>query len=194
MTSQPLPVDEQSMRILTDELAQQVLNQVAPEELVLYDETAQEYYADPQALLDPKRRDEALGFGLELAMLTPVVIAVAQSVMQWLAGAVVEAAVKESSPSVVSYLRRLFRGADKARPGEGRAHRRLDGGSPDHGPVSGCVRRKQHLAGPNPHAWRPAGRSTRVSLPHHDPVRRDPGGHARVRPVRRRLVTRPAAR
>ena len=32
------------------------------------------------------------------------------------AGAVVEAAVKESSPSVVSYLRRLFRGADKARP------------------------------------------------------------------------------
>jgi hypothetical protein len=116
MTSQPLPVDEQSMRILTDELAQQVLNQVAPEELVLYDETAQEYYADPQALLDPKRRDEALGSGLELAMLTPVVIAVAQSVMQWLAGAVVEAAVKESSPSVVSYLRRLFRGADKARP------------------------------------------------------------------------------
>ena len=116
MTSQPLPVDEHSMRILTDELAQQVLNQVAPEELVLYDETAQEYYADPQALLDPKRRDESLGFGLELAMLTPVVIAVAQSVMQWLAGAVVEAAVKESSPSVVSYLRRLFRGADKARP------------------------------------------------------------------------------
>ena len=110
------------MRMLTDHLAQQVLNQVAPEELVLYDETAQEYYADPQALLDPKRRDEALGFGLELAMITPVVIAVAQSVMQWLAGAVVEAAVKESSPSVVSYLRRLFRGADKAGPHLGRPH------------------------------------------------------------------------
>jgi hypothetical protein len=44
------------------------------------------------------------------------VIAVAQSVMQWLAGAVVEAAVKESSPSVVSYLRRLFRRADGAKP------------------------------------------------------------------------------
>ena len=35
MTSQPNPVDDQSMRALTDELAHLVLNEVAPEELAL---------------------------------------------------------------------------------------------------------------------------------------------------------------
>lgn len=102
-------VDDQTLRPLTDELAQLVLDQVAPEELVLYDETAADYYADPQALLNPKSRDEALGFGLELVLLTPVVIAVAQSVGQWLAGAVIDATVKESSSTLVDYLRKRLR-------------------------------------------------------------------------------------
>jgi hypothetical protein len=109
MMSQPVPVDGQNMRVLTDELAHLVLKEVAPEELDLYVETAEEYYADPQALLNPKRRDEALGFGLELAMITPVVISVAGIVLQWLASNVVDAAIKEASPSVTSYLSRLFR-------------------------------------------------------------------------------------
>jgi hypothetical protein len=111
MTSNPVPVDDRNMRMLTDELAHQVLSEVAPEELVLYAETAREYYADPRALLDPKRRDEALGFGLDLAMITPVVIVVAQSVLQWLANTVVDAAAKEASSSVEPYLRRFFRRA-----------------------------------------------------------------------------------
>jgi hypothetical protein len=116
MTFNPVPVDDQSMRMLTDELAHQILSEVAPEELVLYEETAREYYADPHALLDPKRRDEALGFGLDLAMITPVVILVAQSVLQWLANTVVDAAAKEASSSVESYLRRLFRRAGGGKP------------------------------------------------------------------------------
>lgn len=113
MTDHPVPVDEQSMRILTNEFAQQILQQVAPEELVLYNATADEYFTDPHAVLNPKGRDEALGFGLELLMLTPVVISVAQTVLQWLASAAVEAAIKESTPSVMSYVRRLFGGADE---------------------------------------------------------------------------------
>jgi hypothetical protein len=112
MTSQP--VDE--MRVLTDELAQSVLTAVAPEELPLYPETAEEYYADPQALLNPKHRDEALGFGLDLAMITPVVIAVAGTVLQWLANNVVDAAIKEASPSVMAYLRGLFRRGKNEKP------------------------------------------------------------------------------
>lgn len=111
MTSQP--VDGQTMRVLTDELAQSILTEVAPEELALYAETAEEFYADPQALLNPKRRDEALGFGLELAMITPVVISVAGTVLQWLANNVIDAAIKEASPSVMSYLRGLFRRGEK---------------------------------------------------------------------------------
>ncbi len=115
MKSEPAQVDEESLRILADELAQQVLTEVAPEELALFEDTAQQYHADPEAVLDPKHRDEALGFGLELAMLSPVVIMVALSVVQWLAKTVIEAAIKESSPSVMSYLRRLFRSKDAAR-------------------------------------------------------------------------------
>jgi hypothetical protein len=94
---------------LVAELARSVLAQAAPEELALFGETAEEYFQDPQALLDPKRRDEALGFGLDVAMLTPYVLAVSAGVVRFLATTVADAARQESKPLVTRLVRHLLR-------------------------------------------------------------------------------------
>ena len=94
---------------LVTELARLALEQAAPEELVLFPETAEEYFKDPQAVLDPKRRDEPVGFGLDLAMLTPYVLAVGTAVIRFLAATVADAAREESRPLVGRLVRRLLR-------------------------------------------------------------------------------------
>jgi hypothetical protein len=99
---------------LVAELAQLALERAAPEEMVLFSETAEEYFRDPQAVLDPKRRDEALGFGLDVAMLTPYVLAVAAPVIRFLASTVAEAVSQEAKPIVAGLVRRLLRQPDPA--------------------------------------------------------------------------------
>ncbi len=91
-------------RPVVEELARLVLEQAAPEELVLFEETSAEYFADPERTLDPGRRDEALGFGLELAMLTPYVLAVATSCLGFLARTIAETATSETTKPVIGDL------------------------------------------------------------------------------------------
>jgi hypothetical protein len=95
-------------RDLLEELARTVLERSAPEELVIFGETAEEYFRDPEAVLHPTRRDEALGFGLDLALLTPYVLAVATPVLGFLVQTVAAAAKEEATPRVRELVRRLF--------------------------------------------------------------------------------------
>jgi hypothetical protein len=95
-------------RELLEELARAVLEHSAPEELVIFDETAEEYFHNPDAVLHPARRDEALGFGLDLALLTPYVLAVAAPVLGFLVQTVASAAKEEATPHVRELVRRLF--------------------------------------------------------------------------------------
>jgi hypothetical protein len=94
---------------LVAELAQLVLERAAPEELVLFEETAQEYFDDPGAVLDPTRRDEPVGFGLNLALLTPYVLAVVTPAVRYLAATVADSLAEESRPLVAGMVRRLLR-------------------------------------------------------------------------------------
>jgi hypothetical protein len=97
-------------RQLVTEFAQLVLEEAAPEELVIFEETAAEYFADPAGVLHPKRRDEAVGFGLDLAMLTPYVLAVVSSCLAFLLKTVAETATSEATkPAIGDLLRRLLR-------------------------------------------------------------------------------------
>jgi hypothetical protein len=59
-------------------------------------------------VLHPARRDEALGFGLDLALLTPYVLAVAAPVLSFLVQTVASAAKEEATPHVRELVRRLF--------------------------------------------------------------------------------------
>lgn len=94
---------------LVRELAQIALSQVAPEELAIFDETADEFFADPDAVLAPQHRDEAVGFGLDAALATPFVLAVVMPVIHYLVSTVADAAKDEASTTVKSLVKRLFR-------------------------------------------------------------------------------------
>ncbi len=100
------PEDEQD---LVREIAGPLIGGLSPDELDLFDETADEYFADPEAVLAADRRDEAVGFGLELAMLTPVVLAVVTAVVQFLASTLSDAAKDVTKPALVRMLRKVFR-------------------------------------------------------------------------------------
>jgi len=109
VTSESGLIEDEKFEQLTNEFAQLVLERAAPDEVVLYDETAAAYFANPVRALSGTRGDESLGFGLELMLITPFVISVSQTVLKWLAQTAVESAMKEASPSVAGYVTRLFR-------------------------------------------------------------------------------------
>ena len=106
-------IPPEAERELVNELSLVMLHQIAPEELVLYDETAEQYFRDPKLTGKPKPKEEAVGFGLELAMYTPCVLAVAAAAVRFLASTVAEAAREELSdelrPIVADSVKRLFR-------------------------------------------------------------------------------------
>lgn len=105
VTTGPLGGDQD----LVVELAQLVIEQTAPEELLLFDETAREYFQDPDRVLDPRRHDEAVGFGLDLALITPVVLAVVTPVVKFLLSVATDVAKEQVGPVVRQWVRGLFR-------------------------------------------------------------------------------------
>jgi hypothetical protein len=78
-------ISPQDERALVKEIAEKVVADAAPEELVLFEETAQEYFEDPKRVLHARGSDEAVGFGLDVAMLTPYVLAAVGPVVTFLA-------------------------------------------------------------------------------------------------------------
>lgn len=77
---------------LVTKLAALVMERAAPEEIAILDERAREYFADPEAALEPRRRDEPLGFGIDVSLLGPYVLAVASPVVTYLGSAILAAA------------------------------------------------------------------------------------------------------
>jgi hypothetical protein len=102
-------------RELVTELAQLALEQVAPEELLLFDELAAEYFEDPERAV-AGRREEAVGFGLDLALMTPYLLATVTAVVQFLVKTVAETVGEDARPVVVRLVRRLYRKPEPAGP------------------------------------------------------------------------------
>lgn len=105
-------------RDLVGELARAVVRCVAPEELGLFAETEADYFRDPELVLRARSRDEAVGFGLDLALLTPYVLVVGAAVVHFLAMVVSDAvrdeARDELKPVIAGRIRRLLRRDDPA--------------------------------------------------------------------------------
>ena len=105
-------------RDLVGELARAVVRCVAPEELGLFAETEADYFRDPGLVLRVRSRDEAVGFGLDLALLTPYVLVVGTAVVHFLAMVVSDAvrdeARDELKPVIAGRVRRLLRRDDPA--------------------------------------------------------------------------------
>jgi hypothetical protein len=106
---------------LVTELASLVVEQVVPDELAVLPMAAQDYFADPAGTLAPPDRDQPLGFGLDLALMTPYVLAVATPVVQFLGSLATDIAkdvVKDdATPIVHDVVRRMFhRGPPQSAP------------------------------------------------------------------------------
>lgn len=112
------PSSSPADRELITALTAAALDRAAPDELVVLDDTAEEYFADPAALLHPRGRDEAVGFGVEIALITPYLLAVASPVVKFLLDTVTGAAQDAAKPVVVRVARRLIRGG-RPDPGAG---------------------------------------------------------------------------
>jgi hypothetical protein len=91
------------------DLAGLVLRSVAPEELLLLPETAAEFFADPRATLTAQDRDEPLGFGIDVALLTPAVLAVASAAVQALWDMVSSGVAEAVRPNLTDRIRLLLR-------------------------------------------------------------------------------------
>jgi hypothetical protein len=95
-------------RALATELARSAVKHVAPEELVLFDEIAVDYWSDPVVSLEPDRRGEAVGFGMDAALVTPMLIAMTTPVIEYLAAQMYGAVGKRAGPKLTAALRRLL--------------------------------------------------------------------------------------
>jgi hypothetical protein len=104
------------LNALIAELTRNALTSAAPDELVVFEETAQEYFSDPQAALTASGSDSAVGFGLELAMITPAALAVGAAVVQAIASHLSGRLVQFGERGLISVARRVLR--VEAKPAE----------------------------------------------------------------------------
>ena len=102
---------------LVAELARTAVERAAPEELPLFRPTSEAFFADPAALERREGRDDMLGFGVDsaLVLLTPVALAVARDVVDFVVAQVRSRLHDEGESAVQGALDRLFRRGD-ARP------------------------------------------------------------------------------
>ena len=110
--------DEQD---LVAALARDAVASTAPEELPLFRRTSEAYFEDPSGVLaKAESKDEALGFGVEaaLVLVTPAALAVATSVVQYLSNEVGGALKEEVGPRIKDLVEGLFRRGEDATKGE----------------------------------------------------------------------------
>ena len=96
-------------------LARASVERAAPEELPLFRATSEAYFKDPSALERPQSRDDMLGFGVDAAVMlvTPVALAVARDVIQFIGTHLRARAEKEGEGAIDRVLDRLLRRDDQ---------------------------------------------------------------------------------
>src|SRR5687767_4004592 len=70
-------------RALTIDIAKLALEKLAPDELAILPEVADDFFRHPDQVTR-NAREESLGFGIELALLTPFVLSVTVEVVKFL--------------------------------------------------------------------------------------------------------------
>lgn len=94
---------------LSVELSQEVLMVLAPDELPFFPDVVADFRSRPEAGRKSRSRDEPLGFGTELSLLTPYVISVMPAVVSFLGQVVAASAQQEAAAGLSALIRRLFK-------------------------------------------------------------------------------------
>jgi hypothetical protein len=98
-------------RELVVELAAAVVAQVSPEELTIFEEEVAAYFAAPPNAVAQRRRDEPVGFGLDLTLFAPYALAVGTTVVNMLSSMLTDEARDAARPVVAQLVRRVLRRA-----------------------------------------------------------------------------------
>ena len=106
---------------LIKELAKDIVVEVAPEEMDLFDELVMDYFEDPTPPDQTRsEKDDPLGFGIEetLIAVTPAATAVANIVVNYLLTELIKVIDSERTEVVKAKLKALFgsKSKDKAKP------------------------------------------------------------------------------
>ena len=94
------------------DLARDLVNQVAPEEMPLFRATSEAYFKDPQRVLkEHTGKDEMLGFGTGevIFLVTPVAVAVSVEVVRFVTEEVGKSFKAESSAFVAALVKSVFK-------------------------------------------------------------------------------------
>jgi hypothetical protein len=108
-------VSQDPQAALTAELSREVLAELAPHELPLFQPISQAYFADPRRAGAGSGKDEMLGFGVAgaEALVTPALLAIVSQVVAFLFEQVKESASKEGSALAIEWVRWVM---GRARP------------------------------------------------------------------------------
>src|SRR5262245_23673572 len=108
-------VSQDPQAAITAELARDMLTELAPHELPLFQPISQAYFADPQRAGAGSGKDEMLGFGVAgaEALVTPALLAIVSQVVAFLFEQVKQTASQEGSTLAVAWVRWVF---GQARP------------------------------------------------------------------------------
>ncbi len=113
--------DSPEGRALVEEVSRDVIAEVAPEELDLFDQLSDEYYANPTPPdLSQRAGDDALGFGLNELLIanTPAANAMITVVLGFAIQIISKAAGDESSDFVRARVKALFKRKGSAQPSQ----------------------------------------------------------------------------
>lgn len=96
---------------LIQEISKDIVGEVAPEEMDMFDELVEEYFQNPTPPdLSAKPKDDPLGFGLGevLVAVTPAAAAMVNEVIKYLMNETITAAKDESAEMVKKKVKKLF--------------------------------------------------------------------------------------
>jgi hypothetical protein len=97
---------------LVDEVSRDLVGEIAPEELDLFDELAQEYHADPNPPEVTRGGDSALGFGMEAALIatSPAVMAAVTVGVGFVMQVATDALKDQTKGFIQDQVKKLFAG------------------------------------------------------------------------------------
>lgn len=98
-------------KVLLNEAAYRLVSDLAPEEIPIYVETRDQYFADPAGFVQPSQgEDEVLGIGEVFAVktITKVVFPVLKPILTYLLDAVTETVQEELGEEASTWVKKLF--------------------------------------------------------------------------------------
>lgn len=104
-----MPTTQPEDQAFLSELGREIVAQVAPDEIEVFDELAEEYFMDPSpSQLEPRSSDDALGFGLDSIMMaaTPAVMGATMVVFSFVAQVATQILVDQSAEFTRSRVKR----------------------------------------------------------------------------------------